>query len=122
MNDLGVTLADYSLNAGFGGNSTAEELSVLTKALSAGEITGRDNENQGATGGSVLKVESLENVLKVLTFSEQDIVLWRKIPKLPAYNTVEEYNQLVEYGSIGGSFNNEGELPEEDDATYARKS
>jgi hypothetical protein len=25
--------------------------------------------------------------------------MWKKIPKSPAYSTVEEYNQLVSYGS-----------------------
>lgn len=122
MNEI-ISLNDYAMSGigGFGESSQAE-MQTLQKALTAGEITGRDNENLGATGGSVLKVESLENVLKVLTFKETDIVFWNKIPKLPAYNTVEEYNQLIDYGSIGGSFNNEGELPEEDDATYARKS
>jgi len=41
---------------------------------------------------------------------------------MPAYNTVEEYNQLVEYGQDGGGFNNEGELPEEEDSTYVRRA
>lgn len=120
---LSVELSNYAVNGmdGFG-TSTQNDLDMLTKAMTAGDITGRDTENQGATGGAVLKVESLENMLKVLTYKESDIVLWKRIPKLPAYNTVEEYDQLVEYGAMGNSFNNEGELPEEDDSIYARKS
>jgi hypothetical protein len=118
--DLGVTLSDYAVSGA--GQGSAQDLALLNKALEAGDITGRDTETQGASGGAVLKVESLENTLKVLTTKESDIVLWKRIPKLPAYNTVEEYNQLVEYGSLGNSFNNEGELPEEDDSIYARKS
>jgi hypothetical protein len=63
----------------------------LAKALEAGyAIT-----NQ--TGGSALRVESLEGSLKVLTHTAHHIKFWKKIPKSPAYSTVEEYNQLVDY-------------------------
>jgi len=58
----------------------------------------------------------------VLTFSESDIKNWKRIPKAPAFNTVEEYLQLESYGADRGGFNNEGELPEEEDSTYVRKA
>jgi len=124
MYNKGIALSDYQLGGGssINGNSSASELATLQKALEAGDITGVQNITDGATGGSVLKVESLENTLTWLTTKETDIVLWKKIPKSPAYNTVEEYNQLVDYGSEGNSFNNEGELPQEDDTTFNRKS
>lgn len=117
--DLGVTLSDYQVEGH--GNSTAAELAELTKAMYAGDITGRDTDGLSTTG-EALKVESLENTLKVLTTSEKDIVLWKKVPKLPAYNTVEEYNQLESYGADDYSFNNEGELPEESDSNHIRQS
>jgi hypothetical protein len=124
LNNLGIGLDSYanSGNDGFGSNSQAE-LSNLHKALSAGNITGRDTDGLSVAGsGAPLKVESLEKSLKVLTFKESDIVAWRSIPKLAAYNTVEEYNRLVDYGQERGGFNLEGELPTTEDTTYERAS
>jgi hypothetical protein len=124
-NLLGVQLSQYAMSGidqSFNGTGNAEELANLQKALTAGSITGRDNENLGATGGSVLKVESLESQLKVLTFNESEIVLWKRIPKLPAFSNVEEYNVQTGRGRVGSSFIREGELPQEATSTYARKS
>jgi len=121
-----VKLQDYALNfqadSAFGGLSDISDLAELQKAMFAGNITGRDTENQGSTGAEVLKVESLENTLTVLTETMQDVKLWKAVPKKPAFNTVEEYNQLISYGQEGNSFNDEGELPDESDNEYARKS
>ena len=88
----------------------------LAKALEAGyQIT-----NQ--TGGSSLRVESLEGSLKVLTHTAHHIKFWKKIPKSPAYSTVEEYNQLIDYGSDAFAFVQEGELPPTQDTSYARRT
>lgn len=129
MTNLGVSLQDY---AGGGldnqvlfdqANISQEQLADLSKALEAGSITGGDSRDSAVAGqGAALKVESLERNLKLLTFREQDIQLWKYIPKDPAYNTVEEYNQLKSYGADRGGFNNEGELPEEEDSTYVRRA
>lgn len=120
--DLGVQLSDYQMGVEGAGQMTQADLNELQKALSAGEITGRETTGLTTASGAPLKVESLENTLKVLTFKESDINLWKKIPKLPAYNTVEEYNELQSYGAENFSFNNEGELPEEDDSIYVRRA
>lgn len=123
MDNLGISLADYALAGESGaGMSSAADLNELRKALEAGQITGRETADSTSASGAPLKVESLENTLKVLTFKESDIKLWKRIPKLPAYNTVEEYNQLDNYGAERGGFNNEGELPEEEDSTYIRRA
>lgn len=123
---LGVSLEDYQLGAdgsAFGNSmNTQEELAEINKALEADEITGRDTDGSLTASGAPLKVESLEQTLKVITWKETDIRFWKEIPKLPAYNTVEEYNQLVSYGEDRGGFNNEGELPEEEDSVYRRQS
>jgi hypothetical protein len=77
-----ISLMNYQggLN-GFGSTSQAD-LDELKKALEAGyAIT-----NQ--TGGSALRVESLEASLKVVTHTNSHIKLWKKIPKSPAYSTV----------------------------------
>lgn len=124
LQNLGIGLDSYvkSGQDGFGSNSMAD-LQNLNKALSAGNITGRETDGLLTPGsGAPLKVESLEKSLKVLTFKESDIVAWRVIPKLAAYNTVEEYNRLVDYGTDRGGFNFEGELPQTEDTTYQRAS
>jgi hypothetical protein len=115
-----IGLSHYSPHArgdlnGFGIDQSSS-VQDLQKALEAGfQIS-----NQ--TGGSALRVESLEGSLKVVTFSAHHIKMWKKIPKSPAYSTVEEYNQLVDYGSDAFAFVQEGELPPTQDTTYARRT
>jgi len=114
---MGVGLSDYAVEGM--GEMAATDMQELQKALAATELRGSD---VSASSGAPLKVESLENILKIITFQESDIQFWKRIPKLPAFNTVEEYNQLVSVGSGRGGFTNEGELGEEDDSTYVRKA
>jgi len=112
-----IGLKDYEHMDGFG-LSTWEEVAELNKALMAGyEIPA----TIGGPGGFALRVESLEASLKVITYQMQHIKFWQKIPKLPAYSTVEEYNQLVTYGGSSGAFTPEGELGEYEDAQYYRQ-
>lgn len=122
MDRLSINLNDYATSAnGFGGASR-ESVDALNKALSAGDITGRETTNMYDASGSPLKVESLEKTLKHLTFRESDIKFWKDLPKKAAYNTVEEYNQQISYGQDRGGFNAEGELPEEEDSVYVRRA
>jgi hypothetical protein len=112
-----ISLKDYENLDGFG-LSTYEQVAELNKALAAGyDIPA----TTGGVSGSSLRVESLEASLKIITFQMSHIKFWQKIPKLPAYSTVEEYNRLTSYGSEGGAFTPEGELGEYDDATYSRQ-
>lgn len=110
-----VSFKDYEGIQGFGIGS-AQDVDELNKALSAG------TQRPPASGGSALRVESLEATLRTVTFTLQNIKLWPKIPKLPAFSTVEEYNVLSAYGEDAGGFTSEGDLPETQDATYARKT
>ena len=109
MDNTIISLSHYQVNTLGGGSGfmvgNQGEMAELRKAMVATEQTGRELADVPTSGAS-LKVESLENTLKVLTFKDSDIVLWKKIPKLPAYNTVEEYNQLTDYGAERGGFNN----------------
>lgn len=114
MNGM-VSLRDYEGIQGFG-ISSAQQVEELNKALSAG------NQNPPTSGGNVLRVESLEATLRVVTFTLGHIKFWRSIPKLPAFSTVEEYNRLTDYGTDSGAFTNEGDLPESQDSTYERKT
>lgn len=98
--------------------SSAED---ILKAIEAGSGTGRDYTDQ-INGGESLKVESLESVTKLLQYRMRDLSLWNDIPKETVYNTVNEYNQLVEYGSEVGISNLEGETPAFTDSQYKRKA
>jgi hypothetical protein len=110
-------MKDYENLDGFG-LGTYEQVAELNKALAAGyDIPA----TSGGVSGSALRVESLEASLKVITYQMTHIKFWQKIPKLPAYSTVEEYNRLVTYGGEGGAFTPEGELGEYDDANYSRQ-
>lgn len=110
-----ITLAQYEDVHSFGIESM-RQVQELNKALEAG------NAIQPTTGGGALRVESLENSLKILTHQAKHCALWQKIAKLPAYSTVEEYNQLSDYGGAAGAFLPEGILPETEDSTYNRQT
>jgi hypothetical protein len=99
-----------------------EGAAELLKAMQAGSLTGRDTANRTDLTYEPLKAESLERTLKNLEFRTQDIKLWNAVPKLTAYNTVEEFLQLSSYGSERGGFYNEGELSEVEDSQYIRRS
>jgi hypothetical protein len=118
----GISLEAYAERGDGFEVATMRDVDELNKALSAGEITGRDTDSLTTASGAPLKVESLEKTLKVITFTQKNIVFWKDTPVLPAYNTVEEFNRLISYGSDQGGFTLEGELPEENDSTYVRKS
>jgi hypothetical protein len=100
------------------GMATQEEVDNLNKALTAGYEVNPLN----LQGGGAFRVESLENSLKVLTYGDQHIKFWKKIPKQKAYSTVEQYGQLIDYGRGQGAFVGEGVLPDTNDSTYARKA
>ena len=121
----GVSLADYANMAGgtqFSGNYSEAELAELYKAMEAGQITGRETTDRLDASGAPLKVESLENTLKILTNTQKHTPFFYRIGKKPATNTVEEFNQLVSYGGLEGGSLLEGELPENSDSVYRRKA
>lgn len=116
-----VSINDYKdFGEGFGIGSAAD-VSELNKALNTQNYA-QANGIAGQVGGAALQVESLENSLKVLTYSDQHVKFWKRIHKSPAYSTVEEYNQLLSYGSNTGAFVPEGVLPETDDSEYRRQA
>ena len=116
-----VGLQDYeNFGEGFGMGS-GSDVENLNKALSTGDYSQADGVD-GRVNGAALQVESLENSLKVLTYGDQHVKFWKKIAKTPAYSTVEEFNQLISYGSSTGGFLPEGVLPETDDSQYKRQA
>ena len=123
-----VTWSDYaglaqmgndSVNSLQGGFMPAGDVDALNKALAAGS----DIDNPGAAPGEgfPLRVESLDRTLFNTTYQAKSVKFWRSLYKDPAYNTVEEFNQLESYGSGDAIWVEEGGLPEEDDSTYSRQ-
>jgi len=101
------------------GTASMEEMQQLNKALSAGYEANPALQ----VGGSALRVESLEESLKILTHTDRHIRFWRDIPKSPAFSTVEEFNQQLSYGDDGfGPWLKEGELPLANDSSYRRQT
>jgi hypothetical protein len=120
MSDI-LTLSDFAgqLNLEGFGQSDMSTVDELNKALG----TGTTGEAYGSyADGSALRPESLEGTLKVVVAGEKHVKLWKDIDKLPAYNTVEEYNVLESYGGETSAFFVEGGLPEEEDSIYSRKT
>ena len=81
-----VSWKDYAGVQGFG-QTTGSDVQDLNKALAAGQ----DQNPPGsavAGDGFALRVESLERTLRNTTYKMQHIRLWRALPKLAAYNTV----------------------------------
>ena len=121
----GISLSDYAdmaRGAGAGGHYSQQDVEMLLKAMEAGAVTGRDVTDSTTASGAPLKVESLENTLKILTNTKKHTPLFFRIGKKPATNTVEEFNQLVSYGGLEGGSLLEGELPENSDSVYVRKA
>lgn len=114
--------ADLGIGQQFAGDFNQQDVGALMKAMAAGTITGRETADSLSASGAPLKVESLENTLKVLVNTSRHTPFFYKIGKKPATNTVEEYNQLVSYGNLEGGFTLEGELPEGSDSIYRRKA
>lgn len=116
-----VGLADYAGMDGLAlGSVAASDLNLLQKALLAGNARGGNLGAAGYGDMSPLRGESLEQSLKTVTFNNTHIRLWREIDKLPAFNTVEEFNRLKSYGTAAGAFVPEGVLPESQDSLYER--
>jgi hypothetical protein len=102
-----------------GGLSSGADVDALNKALTAGS----DIDNPGAAAGEgfPLRVESLDQTLFNVTYTADKIKFWKALYKDAAYNTIEEFNRLEEYGSGDAIWIAEGDLPTEDDSTYSRQ-
>jgi len=117
-----VSAQDYRDYSGYG-TANPDDVAELRKAL----VAGSDVNDPGVAAGVgfPLRTESLESQMKNLTFEMDEIKLFKSIAKVPATNTVEEFNRLISYGKGGTrrfnlGFVGEGDLPEEEDSTYQR--
>jgi hypothetical protein len=67
-----------------------------------------------------LQPQSLEGQLALLTAMEEDLTLWRDIPKGKAYSTLEEYSIQIGYG-LEGAWTQQMEMALEADPILKRK-
>lgn len=110
---------NYAPNDVVGGELGRGDLEALNKAMSAGD-------GQAVPGSAVagalapIMPESLEATLQSLTYTNAKFPFWMKLQKSRAFNTAEEFNQLLAVGSGESAFIGEGDLPEEEDSTYKR--
>ena len=117
------SFADWGGVTGSGGvgllGQQSEALGNLHKALVAGSDL---NPPAAAPGvGFPWRVEDLESLLRVTTFTEEKFAFWRRIMKKPIFNTVHEFNRLSSYGDRNiGIFGSETQLPVVTDSTYER--
>ena len=102
------------------GEVSAEEVRELNKALTAG--SDRDPPGSIVAGdGFALRTEDLDPTLKVTTFQEKEIKLFKELSKSKTNNTVFEYNEQSSYGQELDGFFAEGGVGAEYDSTYERK-
>lgn len=90
----------------------------LIKALTAGDQTGMQYVNQTAAGVGSIKVQSIDNAVRVLGARMENLRLYNMIPKKNVFSNIHEYKQLVKYGEAIDPFMIEGDNPIESDSQY----
>lgn len=105
-----------AMQEGFG-QSTFRDIAELRKALQTGYTT----ELTSITGGQAMTVQSLDQTLKTITYTEEHIKLFKLLAKTDANALVDEWVERSAYGGEFGAFVGEMEAPEDTDTTLARK-
>lgn len=103
------------------GAMPVDALNEITKALAVG--SDRDPPASFQPGdGFAYRVENLDPVERTITYTEDNIVMWKLLKKQGVENTVFEWNEVQSYGQDGMSgFIADGSLPEVHDTTIARR-
>ena len=99
---------------------TRQEGLDLFKALSTGNYAQAGVPTE-RTGGSVLIPESLETTTRNITFTEDNLKLWKQIPKLNANSTVEQYNVVRDYGVGSTAFARESSAGRDTSSVLSRE-
>lgn len=111
------------LNKGFQGFGLGSwnDVEYINKALAPSWVY--DVTSEGATAGDALRVQSLENTLKIVTYQTKHFNFWKEIPKIPAYSTIEEYVRLEQVGGRPGTafFTGGENAPPSEDSVYSRQ-
>lgn len=90
----------------------------ISKALG----TGYDINPATQTDGAALRRESLDEQIKLLTYSNEDLRFYRELPKTPARSTVEQYVIQTSKGRVGHSrFVREPEVATKNQSALGKK-
>ena len=101
-----LSLVEGGAWTGRGLENGAQALEDLNKALTVGYGYALADK----TGGGALRLESLDETLKYVTFQEKAAAFWLASPKKKAESTVEEYTTVNDVD--GAQFYAEGGVPE----------
>jgi hypothetical protein len=71
-------------------------------------------------GGAALQMESIDSVMKSVTYDSSHIKLWSAIPQDRAYSLVEQYVRTNSYGDGGSPYIPEAGSPSMNDSEYNR--
>lgn len=115
---LGALIQD--LQSGYSGFGHDPSMSPsiathLRKALDAGYAT------SNLIGGAALRPQSLEGSVKVQTWTQRHLVMTKLLQRTPAFSTVEEWTEAVNWGTPTGGFVLENDQPASSTASYVRK-
>ncbi len=118
--DINQFLSGPSGGLSFGGQMSGGELQDLVKSLNLG--SDRDPPASYEPGdGFAFRTEDLDPLLRVTTYTEENIVLWKMLQKMAAGNSVVEWNERESHGADGlDGFMVDGTLPEQMDGIISR--
>jgi hypothetical protein len=71
-------------------------------------------------GGAAMQMESIDSVLRSVTYDSSHIKLWSAIPQDRAYSLVEQYVRTNSYGDGGSPYIPEAGSPSMNDSEYNR--
>lgn len=119
-----VSMTDYqNLGGGFrGGFGGLKDMGPLfgMNVEEFKKALGANYQSPRMDGSAALRVESLEQTLRIITWQNKHLKLWYDIAKGPAYSTVHEFDVQTSYGVENGGFTNAGEAPQVQDSAYRR--
>lgn len=109
-------------NAGTGATASGflgqEEFAALQKSLAAGYGT----DSSTFTGGTALRIQSLDTTMQATVQDNKHFALFNKLPKPTATATVDEWTEQYSVGGfLGGSTNTESGVATEYNGDYARQ-
>lgn len=100
------------------GDMGMEQLEQLQKSLSAGYET----DVNGMTGGSALRIQSLDTTLQATVQDNKHFVLFNALQKPKATAVIDEWSEQSSIGGfLGDSFNDQDGSADETEGDYARR-
>lgn len=100
------------------GAMSGDELAALNKSLTAGY----GSEMSTLTGGSAMRIQSLDTTLQATVQDNKHFKLWAALPKPKATAVVDEWSEQSSIGGFfGDSFNDQDGIAAETNGEYARR-